>query len=104
VLQQALLLLPQVPLPLLAVLRQLLHLEVELVLEVLVLHHPVEVVIKAQMPLRVILIQVEVAIKTQIPITVEVAIKTQIPLRVTLIQVVWPLILSLTRQKKSRMK
>ena len=101
--------------PLLVVLGQLLHLEVELELEVLVLHRPVvmeeavEVAIKIQILLRAILIQLEVIIKTQIPleiilIQVEVTIKTQIPLGIILIQVVWPLILNLTQRKQSRMK
>ena len=98
-------------LPLLVVLGQHLHLGVELGLEALVLHHPVvmeeavEVVIKTQILLRAILIQLEV---TQIPlgimlIQVEVTNKTQTHLEIPLIQVVWPLILNLTQWKQSRM-
>ena len=84
--------------PLLVVLGQLLHLEVELELEAPVLHHPVvmeeavEVAIKTRILLRAILIQLEVTIKIQIP------------LGIILIQVVRPLILNLTQRKQSIMK
>ena len=80
--------------PLLVVLGQLLHLEVELELEAPVLHHPVvmeeavEVAIKTQILLRAILIQLEVTIKIQIP------------LGIILIQLVRPLILNLTQRKQ----